>query len=1121
MYRRQRAKHKFEARSSAELTLKKGDIIRVWKTANGQWPDMDNWVSGESERTKQKGEFPGNYTEFVEEVDLEDVPPPLPVRTEQNGPSPPPVPARGEPHLRTSHANHPPPVSPRHSMSTEPKGHTHNLVEQDCTRPVKCVTCSDFLWGQGVKCLFCLDCFKICHTLCRTLMAAVPCEPADEDEDDGADRSYTEVVSSYEEWSSDDVRLWMEACNIDIYYELFAKKNVTGADLKTLNSDSLQAMGIIDSYHVDVVMECLNELCTGHSTTVTPGVAEPDGNSRDDATPGGKRFSKLLSISSVTKFVAGAKSEDFEVGGHWFATHSYNGPTWCDKCGKFLWGLRRQGIKCKVCSMNLHRACLSLEITTCEQFRKKESTIQKQKGTFGKELTPAIVGDMLAPAVVLKCIEAVETHGLQSQGIYRVSPSHMQRKLLKEALDKEGTSLNVYDSQWADVNLFAGCLKMYFQELPEPLFTYHMYSQFIDVIKLNQNEDQCIKLLLKLIEQLPAPNKSTLEVLMTHLCLVAGFEKQTRMGTYNLAVVFGPSLVRPKPDDVIQVVANAEFHNRIIDLLLRKGPWKKKERFQEGHDSGSADPIRSSKKKKPTKLEDCGWYWGDIKRDEVTAKLKDTNDGTYLVRNSQDGQGYTLTVRIGGQNRLIRIIHNNGKYGFSEPYTFSSVMELIDYYHHTSLGKYNPRVNTHLLSPISRFVDEEEGETAESRNQDTILQELVDVTTSFEEKNDYYMNTEREYAEATKAIAEFRTKIIAQDNILELLREQIAIVDRQLPGLSQREENAVLANKSRLLQKVEEADNTSRLLSASLNEANNSYRKLDREVNTLRPEIMQLQREKQHLTDVLQHMGMTKQEISQKVSEKSYTETEDIYGEIYGNMDTLGDDEVEDDDEDTIPISPLPFSAMPPVVAVRPRGDGGRGSLPPQPIENPPLPPPRHGSSTMTSPIHMGRVPLPHIPQQQQREQPSPPAVQPRHARPQSASGGSAPSRSNSAQFGPGKQEKDHTSSSDAFLDQKNWFLDISREMSTDMLKNAKDGTFLVRPTNRPKVPNHVYTVDIKYTDIKHMKVFKIGGKYGFAEPCEFDSLKDMIVHYSKNQLTKHSPLLTTTLKFPVKASSH
>ena len=125
-------------------------------------------------------------------------------------------------------------------------------------------------------------------------------------------------------------------------------------------------------------------------------------------------------------------------------------------------------------------------------------------GTYGKELTAAIVGDKGAPAVVLKCIEAVETRGLQSDGIYRVSPSHLQRKQLKEALDKgtiimscciydvfhnstittnsEGLGLSVNDPQWQDVNLFAGCLKMYFQELPEPLFTFQMYTQFVDVI---------------------------------------------------------------------------------------------------------------------------------------------------------------------------------------------------------------------------------------------------------------------------------------------------------------------------------------------------------------------------------------------------------------------------------------------------------------------------------------------------------------------------------------------------------------------------------------------------------------------------------------------------------------
>ena len=89
---------------------------------------------------------------------------------------------------------------------------------------------------------------------------------------------------------------------------------------------------------------------------------------------------------------------------------------------------------------------------------------------------------------------------------------------------------------------------MYFQELPEPLFTYQMYSQFVDVISKsfllnalvfqffmqlkivvmkyacftelpNATEEQRLKLLMKLIDQLPPPNRKTLEVLLRHLCL--------------------------------------------------------------------------------------------------------------------------------------------------------------------------------------------------------------------------------------------------------------------------------------------------------------------------------------------------------------------------------------------------------------------------------------------------------------------------------------------------------------------------------------------------------------------------------------------------------------------------
>ena len=198
-YRRQRAKHKFEARSSAELSLQKGDMIRVWQNEAGEWPDMDNWVTGENERTNLKGEFPGNYTVFVEEIEPEDIPPPLPIRPDQNGPTPPPVPARHAsepPSLLPPHSRQPPPISPRHQPDTrgfppveprrasqtepwaypqpEPRGHSqselrgypppdprnapqpeprahppppesrrnvHDLVQQDCNRPVKCAAC--------------------------------------------------------------------------------------------------------------------------------------------------------------------------------------------------------------------------------------------------------------------------------------------------------------------------------------------------------------------------------------------------------------------------------------------------------------------------------------------------------------------------------------------------------------------------------------------------------------------------------------------------------------------------------------------------------------------------------------------------------------------------------------------------------------------------------------------------------------------------------------------------------------------------------------------------------------------------------------------------------------------
>lgn len=42
--------------------------------------------------------------------------------------------------------------------------------------------------------------------------------------------------------------------------------------------------------------------------------------------------------------------------------------------------------------------------------------------------------------------------------------------------------LNLGDGQWEDIHVITGALKMFFRELPEPLFPFRFFEMFVEAI---------------------------------------------------------------------------------------------------------------------------------------------------------------------------------------------------------------------------------------------------------------------------------------------------------------------------------------------------------------------------------------------------------------------------------------------------------------------------------------------------------------------------------------------------------------------------------------------------------------------------------------------------------------
>jgi breakpoint cluster region protein len=164
---------------------------------------------------------------------------------------------------------------------------------------------------------------------------------------------------------------------------------------------------------------------------------------------------------------------------------------------------------------------------------------------------------------------------LKETGIFRLSGSTAEMNELKDCFNRgEIPDLSKYS-----VHSIAGVLKLFFRQLPEPLFTFELFDPFMKTIgkardrylanlDIELNKEAKQERVSTLLKQLPRINYVLLSKLIPLLANVCKYSDENKMTSSNLGIVFGPTLFWQKEVNIMnEMMGNTNTNDAVAFLI--------------------------------------------------------------------------------------------------------------------------------------------------------------------------------------------------------------------------------------------------------------------------------------------------------------------------------------------------------------------------------------------------------------------------------------------------------------------------------------------------------------------------------------------------------------------------